>query len=90
MSKVKLTITSSNCRCGFHEPDEHFMIDSERTICPPVCMELWHQAYPYVFALLNGADLDCGEGKCASFDIICPDQGRVSMHGELIIEKREN
>ncbi len=90
MSKLRLTITSSNCRNGFHKAGEQFLIDSARTVCPPICMELWHQAYPYVFALLNGADLDCGEEKSNSFDVICPDQGRVRMHGELIEEDREN
>ena len=38
MAKVKLTITESRCRSGFHKKGQEFIIDE--TICPPICMEL--------------------------------------------------
>ena len=81
MSKIKLTITSSNCRSGYHKAGDEFIVDD---LCPPLCHELWNIAYPYVFALLNGAQLDCGEGKARSFTVRCPDEGRVCIRGELI------
>ena len=84
MTKIKLTITESKCRSGFHKKGQEFIVDE--TICPPICMELWHYAYPYVWALLNGGELDNGDTKLKSFDIICPDEGRVHMHGEVIEE----
>ena len=84
MAKVKLTIIESRCRSGFHKKGQEFIIDE--TICPPICMELWHCAYPYVWTLLNGGILDDGDIKSKSFDIICPDEGRVHMHGEVIEE----
>ena len=40
--------------------------------------------FSQVFALLNGAELDHGEGKAVCFDGQCPDGGRVKVHGELI------
>ena len=49
-------------------------------------MELWRYAYPYVWTLLNGGILDDGDIKSKSFDIICPDEGRVHLHGEVIEE----
>ena len=49
-------------------------------------MGLWHYAYPYVWTLLNGGELDDGDTKSKSFDIICPDEGRVHLHGEVIEE----
>ena len=82
--KVKLTITESRCRSGFHKKGQEFIIDE--TICPSICMELWHYAYPYVWTLLNGGELDDGDTKSKSFDIICPDEGRVHLHGEVIEE----
>ena len=84
MAKVKLTITESRCRSGFHKKGKEFIIDE--TICPSICMELCHYAYPYVWALLNGGILDDGDIKSKSFDIICPDEGRVHLHGEVIEE----
>ena len=84
MAKVKLTITESRCRSGFHKKGQEFIIDE--TICPSICMELWHYAYPYVWALLNGGILDDGDIKSKSFDIICLDEGRVHLHGEVIEE----
>ena len=82
--KVKITITRSNCRSGFHKKGEEYIIDE--TICPPICMELWHYAYPYIWTLLNGGKLDDGDIKSKSFDVICPDEGRVHLHGEVIEE----
>jgi uncharacterized repeat protein (TIGR04076 family) len=84
MAKIKLTITESKCRSGFHKKGQEFIVDE--TICPPICMELWHYAYPYVWALLNGGELDNEDTKSKTFDIICPDEGRVHLHGEVIEE----
>jgi len=55
-------------------------------LCPPLCMELWHAAYPYVFALANGAALDQGEEKAHHFTVQCPDGGRVELEGEVVEE----
>ena len=74
MAKVKLTITESRCRAGYHRKGQEFIIDE--TMCPPICMELWSYAYPYVWALINGATLDDGDGKSKFFDII--------LSGEMI------
>ena len=87
MAKVKLTITESRCRAGYHRKGQEFIIDE--TMCPPICMELWSYAYPYVWALINGATLDDGDGKSKFFDIICPDEGRVRLHGEVIEDSNE-
>lgn len=83
MSKVKLTVTKSNCRSGYCKAGDTFVVED---ICPPICMELWHQIYPYVFALQNGSDLDCGEKRTRQFDAVCPDGGRVRVHGEVVEE----
>ena len=80
MAKIRLTITESACRSGYHNAGDEFVFDD---LCPPLCAELWHAAYPYVFALQNGGALDCGETQSRSFDIACPDGGRVRLHGEL-------
>ena len=87
MAKVKLTITESRCRAGYHRKGQEFIIDE--TMCPPICMELWSYANPYVWALINGATLDDGDGKSKFFDIICPDEGRVHLHGEVIEDSNE-
>ena len=87
MAKVKLTITESRYRAGYHRKGQEFIIDE--TMCPPICMELWSYAYPYVWALINGATLDDGDGKSKFFDIICPDEGRVHLHGEVIEDSNE-
>lgn len=79
--KVKLTITESNCRGGYFKAGEEFVVED---ICPPLCHELWNIAYPYVFALQNGAALDCGSSRAKQFDVKCPDSGRVCLHGEII------
>lgn len=81
MKKVKITVLSACCRCDLHRAGEEFIVGE---ICPPVCAELWHRAYPYVFALQNGAELDCGDSKARSFTVSCPDEGRVKLKGELI------
>ena len=83
MSKVKLTITESRCRSGYCKAGDTFVVED---ICPPLCVELWHAAYPYVFALRNGAVLDAGEDKSQSFTVACPDGGRVKLKGEWIEE----
>ena len=79
--KVKLTVTESRCRCGYHKEGDTFVVED---LCPPLCHELWNRAYPYVFALQNGADLDYGETRARCFDVRCPDGGRVCIHGEVI------
>ena len=81
MRKVKLTITESACRGGYHRAGDSFVVED---LCPPLCHELWNGIYPYVFALLNGAELDCGDSCGRSFDAQCPDGGRVRVHGELV------
>lgn len=74
MAKVKITVTHSNCRSGFHTKGQEFIIDEEETICPPMCMELWHYAYPYVWALLNGASDDRPDGtRGRETNVICLD-----------------
>lgn len=78
---VKLTITESNCRCGYFREGETFLVED---LCPPLCHELWNILYPYVFALQNGADLDYGDNRRRAFDAKCPDGGRVCVHGELM------
>lgn len=81
MPKVKLTVVESRCRSGHCRAGDEFIVED---ICPPVCHELWNRAYPYVFALLNGAELDCGEAKARQFSVRCPDEGRVLIRGEVI------
>lgn len=81
--KVKLTITQSACRCGYHAQGDVFVVED---LCPPICHELWHVAYPNVLVLQNGGTLDCGETKEKKFEVRCPDQGRVVMMGEVLVE----
>lgn len=83
MPKVKLTVTKSACREGTCRTGDVFIVD---TLCPPLCHELWHAMYPFVYALQNGSQLDYGEGREAQFDVRCPDGGRVEVHGEVISE----
>lgn len=83
MRKVKLTITESACRDGWCKKGDAFVVEG---ICPPICHELWSVIYPQVFALLNGADLDHGDGRARMFDASCPDGGRVCIHGEIVEE----
>ncbi len=81
MGKVKLTVIDSSCRCGYCRTGDEYLVGD---ICPPVCHELWDRAYPMVYALLNGADLDYGAGRAKAFDVKCPDEGRVWLHGEIV------
>ena len=81
MKKVRLTITGSQCRSGYFHKGQEFIVED---LCPPLCHELWNVIYPYVFALQNGGNLDCGNIKVKSFDAVCPDGARVSIHGEVI------
>ena len=81
MKQVKLTVIESNCRSGYCKAGDTFLVGD---LCPPLCHELWNRAYPYVFALQNGADLDHGEVRAKCFDVTCPDGGRVKLHGEVI------
>ncbi len=81
MRKVKLTVTASACRCGYHKAGETFLVGD---LCPPLCHELWNTIYPSVYVLLNGGDLDCGPERVPQFDLKCPDGGRVCVHGEII------
>ena len=83
MALVRLTVTHSECRCGYCKTGDTFIIGD---VCPPLCMELWHAVYPYVFALRNGAALDCGDTRTKCFDAQCPDGGRVRVHGEALEE----
>ena len=84
--KVRLTVTESDCRCGYHKAGDTFIVED---ICPPLCHELWHAAYPYVFALLNGAELDCGNTRAGEFTVRCPDGGRVVLHGEAVSDEEQ-
>ena len=81
MPKVKLTVVSSNCRCGYLKEGEEFIVED---LCPPICHELWNCIYPSVYALQNGATLDYGNKRAKRFEIKCPDEGRVVIHGEVI------
>lgn len=81
MPKVLLTVTKSDCRCHYCQAGDQFVVED---LCPPLCHELWHRLYPYVFALLNGADLDADCGRARGFDACCPDGGRVWVHGEAV------
>ena len=80
MSKVKLTITESNCRSGYHRKGDTFIVED---LCPPLCHELWNTIYPMMYALQNGAELDHGDTRTKAFDAKCPDGGKVSIHGEI-------
>ena len=83
LKKVKLTVTESNCRGGYSKKGDEFIVED---LCPPLCHELWHAIYPFVYALQNGAELDYGECRARQFDAKCPDGGRVCIHGEVIAE----
>lgn len=81
MKTVKLTVLESRCRDCLCKKGDTFILDGR---CPPLCQELWHAAYPYVFALQNGGELDSGASRKREFTCRCPDEGRVVLHGELI------
>jgi len=84
--KIKLTITESACRGGYHKKGDVYIVDD---LCPPVCHELWAAAYPMIYAIKNGALLDYGETRAAMFDLKCPDGGRVILHGEIFEEEEK-
>lgn len=81
MPKVKLTITESRCRSGYFKKGQEFIVED---LCPPLCHELWNNIYPQVYALRNGADLDYGVTRAKMFDVKCPDECRVCIHGEVL------
>lgn len=81
MAKVKLTITKSKCRSGYHKTGDVFIVED---ICPPLCHELWNTIYPSVYTLLNDGTLDYGKTREKCFDAKCPDGGRVCVHGEVL------
>lgn len=81
MNKVKLTIVETNCRCGLYKKGQTFIVDN---VCPPICHELWQQIYPMVYALLNGGELDYGNGRAKEFDAVCMDSSGVIIHGEVV------
>lgn len=83
MAKVRLTITESRCRSGYFKKGQVFIVED---ICPPLCHELWNGIYPFVYALQNGAELDYGRVRAKMFDAKCPDECRVSIHGEVVEE----
>ena len=81
MSRVKITVLDSKCRGGYCRAGDEFIVED---LCPPLCHELWNGIYPMVYALLNGADLDHGDGRAKCFEAKCPDEGRVTVHGEVL------
>ena len=81
MAKVRLTVTDSKCRCGYCKKGDVYLVED---LCPPLCHELWNTIYPLVYALQNGAELDYGNIRAKKFDAKCPDEGRVSIHGEVV------
>lgn len=86
MSKIKLTIKESKCRGNYCKAGDEFVVDD---LCPPLCHELWNSIYPMIYALKNGAVLDYGTSKARMFDMRCPDEGRVLIHGEVIDKEQE-
>ena len=86
MAKVKLTITESKCRGGYCKKGDEFIVED---LCPPLCHELWNNIYPLVYALQNGAELDYGNTRAKEFHARCPDEGKVSVHGEVISDTLE-
>ncbi|HKM34053.1 MAG TPA: TIGR04076 family protein [Lachnospiraceae bacterium] len=83
MPKVLITITESSCRGGYCKKGDQFLVCD---LCPPICHELWNSIYPSVYALLNGAKLDYGNTRMKCFDAKCPDEDRVVIHGEVVVE----
>lgn len=79
--KVKITVIESKCRGGYCKAGDEYIVED---LCPPLCHELWNCIYPFVYTLLNGGTLDYGYSKAPTFDIKCPDEGRVIIHGERI------
>jgi len=81
--KVKITVTESACRSGYHKRGDVFVVDD---LCPPICHELWNNIYPSLYAIKNGALLDHGDTRAACFTAKCPDGGRVCVFCERIAE----
>ena len=81
MPKVRLTILESRCTGGYCEKGQEYTVED---LCPPLCHELCNTIYPMVYALRNGAELDCGQTRAKTFDAACPDGGRVCIHGEVV------
>lgn len=48
MSKVKLTVTESECRGGCCKARDEYLAED---LCPPLCHELWNSIYPMVYTL---------------------------------------
>lgn len=84
MARVKITVTESRCRAGYHSAGEEFVVED---LCPPVCHELWNVLYPQIYALLNGGDLDHKDGRAAFFEAVCPDEGRVRVRAERLEDR---
>ena len=82
MSKVKLTILESDCRAGLHKKGDSYIVED---LCPQICHELWQNIYPSVYVLLNNGDLDFETVKTKTFQLRCPDNGRVLIKGEIHI-----
>jgi len=81
MPKVKLKILESKCRCNYHKTGDSYIVED---VCPPICHELWQSIYPSIYTLLNNGDLDYGNIKAKKFQMRCPDNGRVLIHGEVV------
>lgn len=81
MAKVRLTVVKSECRCSYCNVGDEYIVED---LCPPICHELWNSMYPSVYVLQNGGILDYGDKKAPMFDVKCPDEGRVIVHGERI------
>ena len=69
MSKGRISVTESRCRGNDCCAGDAFIVEDP---CPPICHERWNAMYPMVYALLDGALLDCGEARSAAFDINTP------------------
>ena len=83
MAKVKLTVTDSKCRGGYCKKGDEYIVED---LCPPLCHELWDNICPLVYALQNVSELDYGNIRAKKFDAKCPDECRVSIHGEIVEE----
>jgi len=81
MAQVRLTVKSSKCRGGYCKAGDVYYVED---LCPPICHELWNSIYPSVYVLLNGGTLDCGATRAKTFEVRCPDEGRVVIYGESV------
>lgn len=87
MKTVRLTVLESACRSGYHRKGDCFWVDD---LCPPLCHELWHAAYPMIYTLQNGGSLDLDNKRGTSFTVSCPDGGRVTLYGEAIDKNNQS